>query len=249
MAVNGDEMKRPANPSHDAGRPAAAGAADRRDLGRVLASMILVGVATCLGSATAQVDLTTFTAGDVIRADEVNTNFRSVADAAEANLARLDAIETGTLRVGPHDLVASESQITATNANGTPYAFTRGPRGKSGLELLGTSETSGGLFCFGTGLDLPDGASIVEFAAILKDPDGSGDAEAAEAYLQSRAWTEARRDMVAGVGAPGTTYGEASTTGMNLPATVDDAAYEYRLITCLEGGGGFLGARIEYTLP
>ena len=243
-------MKRPANATHGAGRRTTTFCLPRmRRLGRALATMILVGAATCLTSATAQIDLTTFTAGDVIRADEVNANFRSVADAAEANQARLDAIETGTLRVGPHDLVASESHITTTSAPGTPYEFTRGPRGKAGLELLGPSDGSGGLFCFGTGLDLPEGTSIVEFAAILKDPDGSGDAEAAEALLQTRAWTETRVDTIAGVGAPGPDYEEDVTTGLDLPVTVDTAANEYRLVTCLEGGGGFLGARIEYTLP
>jgi hypothetical protein len=216
---------------------------------RTLATLLLVCAATWLGVAFAQIDLTTFTAGDVIRADEVNANFRSVADAAESNQARLDAIETGTVRVGPHDLVASESEITASTANGTPFAFTRGPRGKSGLELLGSSASSGGYFCFGTGLDLPEGASIVEFAAILKDPDASGAADAADAFIEARTWTGTRADGLANVAALGTEYGESATIGGALPATVDTSANEYRLMTCLQGEGGFLGARVEYTLP
>jgi hypothetical protein len=254
MAVNGDPMTRPANATPTPRISTTRDARRATRARRTLATLLLACAATLLGAASAQIDLTTFSAGDVIRADEVNANFRAVADAAEANQNRLDAIATGarTLRVGPHDLVASESQITSSTANGTPYEFTRGPRGKSGLELLGTSQSSGGLFCFGTGLDLPEGASITEFAAILKDPDASGDAEAAEAYLQTRAWTDTRTDTIAAVGALGTTYDETATVGGvggALPATVDAAAYEYRVVTCLEGGGGFLGARVEYTLP
>lgn len=216
---------------------------------RTLATLLFACAATILGAASAQIDLTTFSAGDVIRADEVNANFRSVADAAEANQARLDAIETGTVRVGPHDLVATESEITASTANGTPFAFERGLRGKSGLELLGSSAGSGGYFCFGTGLDLPEGATIVEFAAILKDPDASGTADAADAFLQARTWTATQADDLASVAALGTDYDETATIGGDLPATVDTATNEYRLMTCLQGEGGFLGARVEYTLP
>lgn len=242
-------MNRPAKASHESGTTTTPGVQGLGHLRRTLATMILVGVAICLGAATPQINLTTFAAGDVIHADEVNAKLRSMADAAEANAARLDATDTGTVRVGAHDLVAFETQITAFTARGTQYEFTRGPRGKAGLELLGTSHASGGVFGFGTGLDLPEGASIVEFAAILKDPDGSGDAEAAEAYLQSRSWNETRADSIAAVGAAGATYEEAATVGHALPAMVDPTANEYRLVTCLEGGGGFLGARVEYTLP
>lgn len=240
-------MLRPATRPTDT--PTTHGTSGARPLGRTIAAMLLAGAAALLGIASAQIDLTTFTAGDVIRADEVNANFRSVADAALANRARLDAIETGTVRVGPHDLVASESEITTTTATSTPYAFTRGPRGKSGLELLGSSAGSGGYFCFGTGLDLPKGATIVEFAAILKDPDASGPADAANAFIQTRAWTGTRTDALASVGALGSAYDETATIGGVLPATVDPAANEYRLMTCLQGEGGFLGARVEYTLP
>lgn len=229
-------------PHDDRSRPRRA----RRDL----ATLILLAAALWTGAAWAQVDLTVFSAGDVIRADEVNANFRSLADLAEANEARLDATadaETaGTVRVGPHDVVPSETSITETTAAGEAYEFTRGPRGKSGLELLGSAGNSGGLFCFGAGLDLPDGATIVEFAAILADPDASGFTDQADAYLQVRPWTDPRTDTLAQVSALGSDYAESATIGGDLPVTVDAAANEYRLVTCLQGDGGFLGARIEH---
>ena len=118
-------MTRPANATFTSRRRTTRDATRATGARRTLATLLLACAATLLGVASAQIDLTTFTAGDVIRADEVNANFRSVADAAQANQARLDAFETGTVRVGPHDLVASESEITAATANGTPGAFTR----------------------------------------------------------------------------------------------------------------------------
>ena len=242
-------MTRPANAPFTSRRRTTRDATRATGARRTLATLLLACAATLLGVASAQIDLTTFTAGDVIRADEVNANFRSVADAAQANQARLDAIETGAVRVGPHDLVASESEITTTTATSTPYAFTRGPRGKSGLELLGSSAGSGGYFCFGTGLDLPEGASIIEFAAILKDPDGAGTADAASAFVQSRPWTQTRANDLATVDALDPAYAEITTVGDALPATVDTVTNEYRVVTCLQGDGGFLGARVEYTLP
>src|SRR6056297_863301 len=161
-----------------------------------LATLILLAAALWTGAAWSQVDLTVFSAGDVIRADEVNANFRSLADLAEANDARLDAAtaaETaGTVRVGPYDMVPSETFNTATAAD-EPYEFSRGPRGgKTGLELLPGASSSDGQFCFGTGLDLPDGATIVEFFAILgNEPGGFGTGQA-EAFLQVRPWTDTR---------------------------------------------------------
>ena len=238
-------MNRPTTAS-EAARPSTPAEPSVRHLVRTVATMLLIGAAACLGSATAQVDLTTFAAGDVIRADEVNENFRSLADAAEANQARLDAIASGTVRVGPYDVEPSESRVTTSSGQGTAYDFTRR---KSGLELLGPSDASDGYFCFGTGLDLPEGASIVGFAAILKDPDGAGGADAAEAFIAERPWTEVPADSLAAVDGAGASYGEISATSASLPATVENAANAYRLVTCLAGEGGFLGARIEYTLP
>ena len=221
-----------------------------RRAGRRLTTLILLAAALWTGAAWAQVDLTEFSAGEVIRADEVNANFRSLADLAEANEARLDAAaeaETaGTLRVGPHDVVPFATYITSSTANGQPYEFMRGVRGKHGLELLGSAIGSGGRFCFGTGLDLPDGATIVAFAAILADPDASGTTDLAEAYLEVRSWTDTGADTVAEVAALGGDYTQTATIGGDLPVTVDTAANEYRVVTCLEGDGGFLGARIEH---
>lgn len=221
-----------------------------RRAGRALATLILLATTLWTGAAWAQVDLTEFSAGDVIRADEMNANFRSLADLAEANDARLDAADAaetaGTVRVGPHDVVPFATYITSSTANGQSYEFMRGVRGKHGLELLGSAIGSGGRFCFGTGLDLPDGATIVEFAAILADPDASGTTDLAEAYLQVRPWTDTGGATVAEVAALGGDYAQTATIGGDLPVTVDTAANEYRVVTCLEGYGGFLGARIEH---
>jgi len=240
------QMKRAPNatpgPRCDRSRP--------RPTRRAVATLILLAAALWTGAAWAQVDLTVFSAGDVIRADEVNANFRSLADLAEANDARLDAAtaaETaGTVRVGPYDMVPSETFNTATAAD-EPYEFSRGPRGgKTGLELLPGASSSDGQFCFGTGLDLPDGATIVEFFAILgNEPGGFGTGQA-EAFLQVRPWTDAASDTVAVVMAPGSDYAEVPTVSGDLPVTVDATANEYRVVTCLEGDGGFLGARIEH---
>jgi hypothetical protein len=157
---------------------------------------------------------------------------------------------TEAVHVGPHDVQPSESNITASTANGEPYAYLRGVRGKSGLELQGAAIDSGGTFCFGTGLDLPDGARIVALAAVLADPDGPDErADAAETFLQARPWTETRADTLAAVAAPGGGYEQAVATGDGLPATVDRSANEIRLIACLRGDGGFLGARVTYLRP
>ena len=152
--------------------------------------------------------------------------------------------------VGPHDVQPSETELTSSTANGEPYAFLRGVRGKSGLELLGRAADSGGTFCFGSGLDLPDGARIVAVAAILADPDGPDAREdAAEAFLQERPWTETRAATLAALDAQGGGYEWTVATGGELPARVDRAANEYRLMACIRGDGGFLGARVTYLRP
>ena len=152
--------------------------------------------------------------------------------------------------VGPHDVQPSESEITASTANGEPYAYLRGVRGKSGLELQGSAIDSGGTFCFGAGLDLPDSARIVAVTAFLADPDGPDErADAAEVFLQERPWDETRAGTLVALDAPGGGYAEATATGDELPATVARSQNEYRLMTCIRGDGGFLGARVTYLLP
>jgi hypothetical protein len=159
-------------------------------------------------------------------------------------------LATGAVYVDPHDVQPSESEITASTANGEPFAYLRGVRGKSGLELLGSAADSGGTFCFGAGLDLPDGARIVAVAAFLADPDGPDErADAAEVFLQERPWLETRAATLAALDAPGGDYAEVAATGEALPATVDRGANAYRLMTCIRGEGGFLGARVTYLLP
>jgi hypothetical protein len=229
--------------------PADRHADDGRRRARPLAVLTLLLAVLWLGTAAAQIDLTEFSAGDVIRADEVNANFRAVADVAESNQARLDAVASGTERVGPYDMTPSETTVTAATAGGTAYDFARGARGKSGLELIGTAGNSGGVFCFGAALDLPDGATIVEFAAVLADPDGSGTGSSVEAVLEERPWTDTRPDAVADLVGLTPAYSETATTDDALPATVDNAANEYRVVACLQGDAGFLGARVAYQGP
>jgi hypothetical protein len=222
---------------------------DGRRRARPLAALTLLLAALLVGSAAAQIDLTEFSAGDVIRADEVNANFRAVADVAESNQARLDGLGSGTERVGPYDMTPSETTVTAQTGGGTEYDFARHSRGKAGLELIGAAESSGGLFCFGATLDLPDGATIVEFGAVLAESDPGGAGSTAEAFLEARPWTDTRGDQLATLTALTTTYTESATVGAALPATVDNAANEYRVVACLQGDAGFLGARVAYQRP
>lgn len=227
-------------------------------LGAFRTAALLALLVSCVPASTSDADLGTgvdVPPGDEVRVDEIhvddaNGDPRALRDLAEANEARLDASDAaetaGTVRVGPHDVVPSESSVTTTTAHGQVYDFTRGPRGKSGLELIGSAIRSGAQLCFGTGLELPDGATIAEFAAILADPDASGGTDVAEAYLQARPWFDTRTETLARVVALGRDYTETATTGQDLPVTVDTASNEYRLVTCLQGDGGFLGARIEH---
>jgi len=178
--------------------------------------------------------------------DDVKVRARSTLTAQN----RPSPFATGAVYVGPHDVQPSETEITSSTANGEPYAYLRGVRGKSGLELLGRAADSGGTFCFGAGLAVPDGARIVAVAAFLADPDGPDErADAAEVFLQERPWADTRARTLVALDAPGGGYAEAAATGDDLPATVDRAANEYRLMTCIRGEGGFLGARVTYLLP
>lgn len=212
----------------------------RRWLGAAATAVLLSLLVACVPATTGD--------GETNRSDASSADARSPSDLAQANEARLDALvaaETpGTVRVGPHDLLPSETSITTSTAQGQAYDFTRGPRGKAGLELIGSAIGSGAQFCFGTGLELTDGASIVAFSAILADPDGSDDRDLAEAYLQVRPWTGTRADTVARVAGQGGDAAYEVATDHDLPVTVDAAANEYRLLGCLEGRGGFLGGRI-----
>lgn len=207
-------------------------------------TVLAVALALLLPAAEAQAP----TARGPFAPSNDDAKLRSLA--SRTVLDRPSPFATDAVYVGPHDVQPSESEITSSTANGEPYAYLRGVRGKSGLELQGSAIDSGGTFCFGAGLALPDGARIVAVAAVLADPDGPEEREdAAEVFLQERPWTETRAATVVALDAPGGDYAEATATGDGLPATVDRTANEYRLMTCIRGRGGFLGARATYLRP
>lgn len=210
-------------------------------VGRTTGILVLLAV---LATAAAQIPLITFTEGTTIRSDEVNQNFSAIAAAAERNRAKLDAIETGTLRVTPIQMAPVETTGTTASTGGTAFEYTRR---KGGLLLLGPSD-SGGLFCFASRIEIPDGAVVTSLASTLKADVG----DLASASLTERAWADRPSSEIASVDAVSATYEDVvktSETTTDLPVTVDATANEYRVLACLQGDGGFLGARVEYERP
>ena len=199
-------------------------------------TILLATVAAVLlaAPAAAQVQLTTFQAGDPIVASEMNANFQELATNAEA-------VAPGRHLVTAADLVPRDASTD----------FIRGQGGKYYLELEGTSETDGP-HCFLARVRLPDGATVTLVGATLQDPDPSGDVHAAEAGLLSIPFATdgaAAPDELAGVTAFTDTFFESKTTGGALPAVIDRQAATYVYVVCLEGFGSFLNGRIEYDLP
>lgn len=198
---------------------------------KLMAAITLIAGA---GLVAAQVPLTTFTAGDVIRADEVNENFESLADAVEAIESRPAATD-GTVRVTPVDMAPDES---ATDYMRLSH--------KAELLLAGDSYTGGEMHCFDARVDLPEGAEVTSFGALLKAGDGADDT--ADAFLRERPWDSRPSDVLASVEATADEFREEATTS-GLPVSVDPAGHAYVVTTCLQGRSGFLGARVSYEVP
>lgn len=195
----------------------------------------LVLFATILfGTAAAQIDLTPFSSGDPIVAEEVNGNFQELADA-------VTAIADGEYRILPPDLTPTD--------DGADYRY--GVNNKSELFLDGDLA---GFTCFGHHVRLPDGATVTRHGSTMAEPSpgDAPDGDRAEAYFLKRPFSttsDQAPDAVVESIAAATTFQESATIGGNLPETIDNETYVYEYRVCLEGGGRFLNARLTYTLP
>lgn len=218
---------------------------------RRVPSVVAVALLVVCGWTSAQIELTPFQTGDPIRAGDVNDNFRELADA-------VTAIADGEYRVLPFDLVPVEPFSDADDDIGTPDVpteFRYGVNNKLALELTGSTQTSGRSYCFGGHVRLPDGATVVQHGATLKESTpgtSTSDVHDASAtfYRQPFSTTDIEApDVIVTTIAQATTFQEGVTTGGELPVTIDNDASTYGYLVCLKGDGMFLNARLSYTLP
>ncbi len=213
---------------------------------RAIPFLVATLAALLASAALAQIELTEFQSGTPIVADEMNANFDAVVDAIESNRARLDAIETGTLRVTPIDMVPLNT--FDFRGSGVDLDYIRDK--DDYLGLAGEADDGAAYFCFAARIDPPDGSTLTTFAATMSEDAGSGDI--AEAVLYERPWDDAQlgnENALATVDQFQTTFGEEIASGGDLPVVVDTDANEYRVEACLQRRAGFLGARVEYELP
>lgn len=222
-------------------------------MGHVKYAVLIAALATfVVGSAAlAQVNLVTFSEGDVIRADDVNQNFESVASAVESVQGRVDTLEgdeSREVRVTRADLVPAQGAPDGQDQDGFEYQYSQLPN-RAQLELAGNARIDGYQYCFYTRLDLPDGATITEFAATLLDEDLGAADSLGVAYLMERAWTSIPFDTLASVAATSVDFQEVATSSTPLPHDVDASAHAYLVMVCLQRQGEFLGARVDYDMP
>lgn len=217
---------------------------------RRVPSVVAAALLVFAGWTSAQIELTSFQTGDPIRADDVNGNFQELADA-------ITAVADGEYRILPFDLVPFEPFSDAGIEGGSPDVpteFRYGVNSKYHLELTGSTETSGRPYCFGSHVRLPDGATVVRHGATLQESDpgkdvGTNDASATF-YRQPFSTTDVEPpETIVETIAQATTFQESSTIGLPLPVTIDNDAYTYGYLVCLQGDGMFLNARLSYTLP
>lgn len=132
---------------------------------------------------------------------------------------------------GPQDMAPLDSR-------------TRYLRTKTELVLLGSSDPG----CFGDRLELPEGASVTGFTATVKGGNRS-DTPRTDAHLVRRPWSDLPFETLASVEAAPGDYEELVSDAEGLPVTVSPDEHVYVVWVCLDDGGGFLGARVEYELP
>ena len=194
---------------------------------------IVLATVVALGVAHAQIELTTFQAGDPIVADEVNGNFDELATA-------IDAAAHGTADVTAMDLVkldgfAGEEPIRSDDHSlGLPAAATSG--------------------CFGAHVRLPDGATVTSVSATMDLSLGTPADNDAFARFWHRTWTERGDETFALLQSFGSTTGYVTQTNSGPFADaavhdVDAAGREYGVEVCLEEDAQFFHAQIAYRLP
>lgn len=198
----------------------------------ILPTVLAAGL---LSVAFAQIDLTSFEAGDPIVADEVNANFEELATAVQS-------VASGTANVTALDMLMLNGA-----AGLTP------DRSKS--HYLGAIARDGEVTgCYGANFDLPDGATITSVSATMDLSVGSA-ANDASAQFWHRSWTSTNSTVIADLSAFNSDTGYVTQT-ISGPFAEDPDAMEvkadereYAVTVCLTEDARFFHAQVAYEIP